>query len=206
MNIVWDGERPPGRRLRNLLFRAGEAVLAQVAVAGDPIEVSVSFVDETEMRALNKRYRGIDRVTDVLSFPQYPDADALRNSIRGLRGARVSMGDIVICPARAAAQARKYGHSSERESLYLFVHSMFHLLGYDHETADRKRRMRTAEKAALAAVGNIAASGAAICAADGNAGKRAAVRTAGDVGPHGPEWKERGRPVQTVGEVADEEE
>jgi probable rRNA maturation factor len=138
--------------MAELFSCAADAVLDRVSLDSDLIEVSLSFADEEAMRALNNRYRGIDRVTDVLSFPQYPDVDACREAVRILAAASnacVSIGDVVICPVRAFAQAREYGHSPRREFLYLFVHSLFHLLGYDHENADEKQRMRTAEEAVM---------------------------------------------------------
>ncbi len=90
-----------------------------------PAEVSVSFVDDDEIALLNKTHRGIDRPTDVLSFPLF-DEDFED-------GEAAALGDIVISLERAAAQAEAYGHSFERELAFLTVHSVLHLLGYDHE-------------------------------------------------------------------------
>ncbi|MHB1151813.1 MAG: rRNA maturation RNase YbeY [Eubacteriales bacterium] len=84
-------------------------------------EVSVTLTDDEKIRTLNREYRGKDMPTDVLSFPM---------EARGL------LGDIVISLERAAYQAELYGHSFERETAFLTVHSMLHLLGYDHETSD----------------------------------------------------------------------
>lgn len=83
-------------------------------------EVSVTFTDDEKIRALNREHRGRDAATDVLSFPM---------------NERRLLGDIVISLERAACQARLYGHSFERETAFLTVHSMLHLLGYDHETS-----------------------------------------------------------------------
>lgn len=84
------------------------------------------------MRSLNREYRGIDRTTDVLSFPQY-DSNELkekRESVDSL----LLLGDIVISPARAKSQAREYGLVFYGEINRLLIHGLLHLLGYDHET------------------------------------------------------------------------
>jgi probable rRNA maturation factor len=152
VNIVWDETGAPDTATKETLSRAGDAVLRRASVAGDTVEVSLSFTDAGAMRELNARYRGVDRVTDVLSFPQYESSDAFKDAIERFAGMRMSLGDIVICPERALAQASEYGHSPERETAYLFVHGLLHLLGCDHEDEDAKRRMRTEEEAAMAAV------------------------------------------------------
>lgn len=108
----------------------------------EPCEVSLSFVTEEEIRALNASYRDRDRVTDVLSFP----VDfALDLPVRPL-------GDIVLCPARAEKQAEEIGHSPAEELVYLTIHSVLHLLGYDHMDADEKAVMRSREKSVLSEV------------------------------------------------------
>ena len=99
-------------------------------------QVSVSYVNEEEIRSLNAQYRKVDSVTDVLSFPM-EDTD-----VRGV----ALLGDIVLCMERAAEQAEEFGHSLERELSYLSVHSVLHLMGYDHELDDEKSEMRLLEK------------------------------------------------------------
>ena len=97
-------------------------------------EVSVTFVDNEGIHELNKKFRGVDRPTDVLSFPLFdyegeseePFFDELCHNL----------GDIVISLERAMAQANEFGHSFEREVAFLTAHSMLHLLGYDHELSD----------------------------------------------------------------------
>ncbi|HCX65692.1 MAG TPA: rRNA maturation RNase YbeY [Eubacteriaceae bacterium] len=103
---------------------------------GENVEVSLSFVTKEEIQELNRTYRGKDQVTDVLSFPQ---DDFFPHEMRIL-------GDVVICVERAKEQAGDYGHSIERELVYLTVHSTLHLLGYDHMIDADKREMRTKEK------------------------------------------------------------
>ena len=90
-----------------------------------PCEVSVTLVDNLRIHELNLEHRGIDRPTDVLSFPMFDeDFDD---------GELCILGDIVISLEQAKKQAEEYGHSFERETAFLTVHSMLHLLGYDHE-------------------------------------------------------------------------
>lgn len=100
-------------------------------------EVSISFVDNQEIKKLNKDYRNLDEETDVLSFPQ--DSDFF------LQGP-VLLGDIIISAEKALEQSKEFNHSLCREIAYLTAHSMFHLLGYDHMERDDKIVMRSKEK------------------------------------------------------------
>lgn len=104
------------------------------------VEVSVSFVDNEEIRELNREYRDVDSPTDVLSFPMEEDSFGLFTPL---------LGDIVISLERALEQSKEYGHSFEREIAYLTAHSMFHLLGYDHMTDEDKKVMREKEKSVM---------------------------------------------------------
>ena len=97
-------------------------------------EVSVTFTDNEGIHALNREYRNVDRPTDVLSFPLSDGEDYDTD------GDAVLLGDIVISLERAQTQAEEYGHSFEREVAFLTVHSMLHLLGYDHETSPEDER------------------------------------------------------------------
>lgn len=109
----------------------------------DNYEISLSFVSEAEIRKLNSDYRDKDSVTDVLSFP-LDDDFAIQTNL---------LGDIIICCKRAIEQAKEYNHSIKREIVYLVVHSMFHLLGYDHIDESDKIIMRNKEKSALKEIG-----------------------------------------------------
>ncbi|MDR1068071.1 MAG: rRNA maturation RNase YbeY [Clostridiales Family XIII bacterium] len=159
--------------------RAAEAVCASRGI--EQTEISLSFASPAEIRDLNSRYRGVDEVTDVLSFPQL-EADEFQGTAdgyapvlddmyfttctaRSLKKARADrdaqrtlrtiemLGDIVICTERAREQAAEYGHSEQRELVYLFVHGMLHLLGYDHEDETKRAEMREAEEAVMNEVG-----------------------------------------------------
>ncbi len=96
-------------------------------------ELSVTFVDNEHIQKLNAEYRSIDRETDVLSFPLYESGE-----IAMVGGKRAALGDIVISLEKAASQAAEYGHSLEREVAFLTVHSVLHLLGYDHEAGQEE--------------------------------------------------------------------
>lgn len=119
--------------LRRLVKRAVLAVL-DFEDFGRRAEVSVTFTDNEGIHALNREYRNVDRPTDVLSFPLSDGEDYDTD------GDAVLLGDIVISLERAQTQAEEYGHSFEREVAFLAVHSMLHLLGYDHETSPEDER------------------------------------------------------------------
>ena len=139
---------PVGIRL--LIRRCCQAVLTTENFEKDA-EVSVSFVTNKEIRSLNKAYRNKDTETDVLSFPLTNDDGTQEvNAETGF----VLLGDVVISLETAVKQAEMYGHSLEREIGFLTVHSMLHLLGYDHETSPLEERiMREKEEAVLEKLG-----------------------------------------------------
>jgi probable rRNA maturation factor len=116
--------------MRMLIKRCCQAVLEYESFQDDA-EVSVSFVDNAEIRKLNRIYRDKDKSTDVLSFPLGDDG---KYDVNNETGAYL-LGDVVISMETAVKQAYIYGHSLEREIGFLTVHSMLHLLGYDHETS-----------------------------------------------------------------------
>lgn len=124
-----------------------------------PFEVSVLFVGDGKMHALNLRYRGIDKTTDVLSFPQY-DGGELKKMLK--RSSQVSdhsslpLGDIVISLERTRAQAKEHGLSFDEELARLLIHGLLHLFGYDHEkSAYQARKMRKMEGELLNAVEKV---------------------------------------------------
>ena len=100
-------------------------------------EIGVTVTDAEEIRQLNRDYRGVDSVTDVLSFPQYDDMEDMESDFEDGSGT-VLIGDVVICYDRVLSQAEEFGTGVKREFVYLFTHSILHLLGYDHiEESDR---------------------------------------------------------------------
>ncbi len=138
---------PKGIRL--LIRRCCTAVLVMEGFTTDA-EVSVTLVDNERIRELNSQYRNIDKETDVLSFPLGIDGEYDVNLDTG----DAQLGDIVLSIPKALEQAEDYGHSLEREIGYLTVHSMLHLLGYDHENGGLELvRMREKEEKALTELG-----------------------------------------------------
>ena len=117
-------------------------------------EVSVTVVDDKEIQEINKIYRNIDKATDVLSFPMYQyekaaDFDNLDDSAFNPESGELLLGDIVISAEKVTAQAKEYGHSKEREFAFLLVHSMLHLLGYDHMEEEERLVMESKQKEIL---------------------------------------------------------
>lgn len=118
-----------------------------------PIYIGVSLVSEDEIKDINREFRGIDKVTDVLSFPQFESVDELLDEIEGDEAlVDIPLGDVVICLDQAERQSKEYGTSIRREVTYLFVHSILHLLGYDHMEDDEKAYMRAHEERVMDAL------------------------------------------------------
>ena len=133
-------------KLKMLLRRAIEETLAYEQYRND-VQVSVTLTNDEGIHELNARFRGVDAPTDVLSFPLFdyegetdePPIDEVENML----------GDIVLNLDRARTQAEEFGHSFEREAAFLTVHSMLHLLGYDHETGEEDEADRRARQSAI---------------------------------------------------------
>ncbi len=135
--------------LRMLIRRCCNAVL-EMEHFTDSAEISVVFVDNSQIQSLNKQYRNKDMATDVLSFPMGENGVYDTNHSTGAK----ILGDIVISMEKAVEQAERYGHSLEREVGYLTAHSMLHLLGYDHEKGGiEKVRMREKEEQVMTELG-----------------------------------------------------
>ena len=116
-------------------------------------EVSVLLTDEEGIRRVNREFRGVDSVTDVLSFPMNelkPGAFDTGACERDLDSGLLLLGDMLLCLPRCESQGEEFGHGFSREIQYLSVHSVLHLLGYDHvDEGEEKRRMRAREKAIM---------------------------------------------------------
>ena len=135
--------------VRMLVRRCCHAVLVQEKFEGSA-EISVTFVDDARIQKLNKQHRNIDKATDVLSFPLGENGVYDINPETGAK----MLGDIVISMERAVAQAEEYGHPLQREVAFLTVHSMLHLLGYDHVNGGLEAvHMREKEEAVLTQLG-----------------------------------------------------
>lgn len=146
MKIICDPDRMPGEKLLAKMEEGAVLCVESEGIPADRTEVSLTFVSEEEIRELNNLYRGVDQVTDVLSFPQYDDLDQIPQE------GEIPIGDVVICTQQALLQADDFGHSNERELVYLFIHSIYHLLGYDHMEEADKREMRDKEEEIMAKI------------------------------------------------------
>jgi len=147
MNIIFEeGQVVSEEILQTMERAANRAVELEIAdgydkLEMDRIEISVTFVSMEEIHELNNKYREVDSPTDVLSFPQFWD---LTDDIPSF--GPIELGDVIICKDKAEEQAKEFGHSFEREIIYLFTHSILHLLGYDHMEDDEKEVMRKREE------------------------------------------------------------
>lgn len=124
------------------IVSAAEAALAYENAHGD---LSVRVDTPAHIQELNRDFRHVDRVTDVLTFPAWEGEDPL--------GGDGYLGDIMICYDRAKEQAEEYGHSLARELAFLTVHGVLHLLGYDHMTEPEEKVMREKQTAILNGMG-----------------------------------------------------
>ena len=173
--------------LQEVMEKAAALCVSGEGLDPGSVEISLSFVSAEDIHELNRQYRGVDRVTDVLSFPLIDDWDeipALEEDDEeyladdgdaapspddeeipaseeddeeyladdGELDPGIPLGDVVICLDKAEEQAAEFGHSREREIVYLFVHSVLHLLGYDHMEEEEKREMRQREEEVMRAV------------------------------------------------------
>lgn len=140
---------------KTLIRLAAKAAYSEFGYERDGF-VYIQLVDGEEIRELNSAHRGIDKVTDVLSFPMM---DYYRGECREkmpclTESGELEIGDMVICTDRAREQAREFGHSFPRECAYLTVHSILHLLGFDHvDEGEEKAAMREKEEKILKKLG-----------------------------------------------------
>jgi len=132
--------------IQALIVKATDKVLEYEGFDVDG-EVSVLFVDDERIKSLNLEFRSKDEITDVLSFPQY---DSIKDN--GINEPFIYLGDVVISLEQAKRQAEEFEHTLEREVVYLTVHSILHLLGYDHMDDEQKKEMREKEKNVLKAL------------------------------------------------------
>lgn len=126
------------------IVEKGIVTVIQMEQLSDNFEVSVSFVDNKEIREINREFRNIDSETDVLSFPMDFEFDLDCDK---------PLGDVIISLEKALEQSNEFGHSFEREVLYLTVHSVYHLLGYDHIEEKDRGIMREKEKNTMKKLG-----------------------------------------------------
>ncbi|HOW51649.1 MAG TPA: rRNA maturation RNase YbeY [bacterium] len=135
---------------RSAVLRVVKATLAAEGLrSADPWEVAIRFTAAADIRAVNREWRGIDRATDVISFPAAEG--------QGGEYAGFLLGDLLIAPEVVAAHARQYRTTVERETAFVIVHGLLHLLGYDHATVSERRLMRERQNAIMERIGHGAA-------------------------------------------------
>lgn len=159
MTIDWEDRRAApqdGEMLYALAQRAVEAALDADGLT-HRVNVGITLVDDEEIAQINAQFRGVDAVTDVLSFPMH-EVDIAQASAQARPGdidpatGELLLGDIVVAVERARAQAVEYGHSFQREFGFLVVHGMLHLMGYDHMTVSDEQVMRAMQQKVLSAL------------------------------------------------------
>jgi probable rRNA maturation factor len=147
----WDSSRP----WEPLVRKAAEAAIAEsafpdLADSDRPIEMSVTLTGDEAVRALNAKWRGKDKPTNVLSFPMADDLDFERSNVAG---PELLLGDIILAHGVCAAEAAEKGVSFEQHATHLLVHGTLHLLGYDHQEDAQASDMEAREVKALARLG-----------------------------------------------------
>ncbi len=141
MNLLFD-DRQEDIEITNDMLDIVKISIAEVLKEeeiDENVQVSISFVGDEEIQRLNKDFRGVDSSTDVLSFPM-DDEFQIEETM---------LGDVIINTKRVLEQAKEFGHSNTRELSYLTVHSILHLLGYDHMEDEDKEIMRSKEKSIM---------------------------------------------------------
>ena len=152
--MLVEGKVFPYKRKFEKLFETAGRILGEDF---SKVNVSVNFVSEGEIKDLNNKFRQIDKVTDVLSFPnleksyfqKLTEFDGERNPDDGI----LFLGDIVICKNVAKKQAKDYRHGAKREICFLALHGLLHLLGFDHIKEEEERLMKAASEDTLQAFG-----------------------------------------------------
>lgn len=152
LNILYDDRTGNGleQKYSCLIRKIAEQTLKSEGVSINT-EISVSFVDNAEIRNINKRFRRIDKETDVLSFPLID----FKRENNFNKYELYEIGDIIISYEKALRQSEEYAHTIEREIAFLTAHSMLHLLGYDHMNHDGEKIMFEKQKNILNSLGIV---------------------------------------------------
>lgn len=152
LDINWEEETILETEREKLagLFQQGIEKAISLSGGAEEAEVSLTLVNDARIHELNREYRGVDRPTDVLSFALQEETEDEPNI---LDYEDDLLGDIIISVERARSQALEYGHSFERELVYLAVHGTLHLLGFDHMEENEKAEMRQQEEKVMGQIG-----------------------------------------------------
>lgn len=159
MKILWQLDTQVDPTWLTLMQKAADAALAAEGV-NRACAVCIRICDDESIHEINREYRGVDRATDVLSFPtvNYPAGVTAGQADKLLRRElddeldAVMLGDLIISVPHVIAQAQEYGHAVQREAAYLTVHGLCHLMGYDHIEESDKKVMRAMEEKILSAI------------------------------------------------------
>lgn len=160
MRLDWEQTVDAGAAYTSLMQLVADCCMAVEGVA-TPCAIHVLLTDDETIHRINREQRGVDRATDVLSFPtiNYASGQTARTARAALRReldpdlGGAMLGDLIISLPHAEAQGREYGHGLKRELCYLLAHGIFHLCGYDHMQADEQKEMRSMEEKALELAG-----------------------------------------------------
>ena len=153
MRLLFDYDIEPAENVESLVEMAVEAALKFLSFSQD-VEIGVLVTDDENIRSINNEFRSMDKSTDVLSFPLNSLEDIEKKNLETNPDTDdIMLGDMVFSIETCQRQGEEYGHGFKRELCYLTVHSVLHLLGYDHETDEDKAGMRDAEEKILATIG-----------------------------------------------------
>lgn len=142
-------------KIKERIYNILKIALREEGLNVDEIFVCIQSVKEDEIRSINKEYRNVDRVTDVLSFPIFSRDELIKISkdedIKKIK--QINLGDIIVCLDKVKEQSIEYNTGVEREMLYMITHGICHLLGHDHEEESDKVKMRSLEELILNEIG-----------------------------------------------------
>lgn len=142
-------------KIKERIYNILKIALREEGLNVDEIFVCIQSVKEDEIRSINKEYRNVDRVTDVLSFPIFSRDELIKISkdenIKKIK--QINLGDIIVCLDKVKEQSIEYNTGVEREMLYMITHGICHLLGHDHEEESDKAKMRSLEELILNEIG-----------------------------------------------------
>ena len=153
-------ETEEDQKISQLIYQVVTACFQKENLENTNLYLSIILTNQKHIKETNKKYRGIDQETDVLSFPMFekeeivemiqqnPSKEKVKNNDLEERPCEV-LGDIMISIPRVKEQAQEYGHSFNRELAYMVVHGFYHIMGYDHMQEDEKKIMREKEEAVL---------------------------------------------------------
>lgn len=148
-----------GFSVKSKIKKAFKETLKTLNINGKNLKINVGFVSEVAIQKLNQEHRGVDKITDVLTFPLLDlkvgtfITEELYKQEKHPQTKMLELGDVIICENVAKMQAEKYGHSLKREVVFLALHGFLHILGFDHETEEEEKQMNTLAEGVLEKIG-----------------------------------------------------